>query len=99
MAFEFHSSNWGERPTPLRGWRTERWKYVESPDGGEELYDLQADPAERRNRIDDGEVGESRAAMSESLRTWTEGAGDSWPSVPMPEREVAWEWDDRWGGE
>ena len=99
LAFQFHSSNWGERPTPLRGWRTERWKYVESPDGGEELYDLQADPAERRNRIDDGEVGESRAAMSESLRTWTEGAGDSWPSVPMPEREVAWEWDDRWGGE
>ena len=99
LAFQFHSSNWGERPTPLRGWRTERWKYVESPDGGEELYDLQEDPAERRNRIDDGEVGESRAAMSESLRAWTEGAGDPWPSVPMPEREVAWEWDDRWEGE
>jgi hypothetical protein len=37
--------------------------------------------------------------MRASLRTWTEGAGDPWPSVPMPEREVPWDRDDRWGGE
>ena len=99
LAFQFHSSNWGERPTPLRGWRTERWKYVESPGGGEEFYDLQEDPNETRNRIDDREAEASIAAMRASLRTWTEGAGDPWPSVPMPEREVPWDRDDRWGGE
>jgi len=99
LAFQFHSSNWGERPTPLRGWRTERWKYVEAPGGGEEFYDLVEDPGETRNRIDDREAGASIAAMRASLRTWTEGAGDPWPSVPMPEREVPWDRDDRWGGE
>ncbi len=99
LAFQFHSSNWGERPTPLRGWRTERWKYVESPGGGEEFYDLQEDPNETRNRIDEREAEASIAAMRASLRTWTEGAGDPWPSVPMPEREVPWDRDDRWGGE
>ena len=35
-----------------RGWRTERWKYVEAPnapDVADELFDLVADPRERRN--------------------------------------------------
>ena len=35
-----------------RGWRTERWKFVEAPhadDVGDELFDLVADPRERRN--------------------------------------------------
>jgi tetratricopeptide (TPR) repeat protein len=41
----------------MRGWsalyamRTDRWKYVRAP--RPELYDLQADPGETRNRIDD----------------------------------------------
>ena len=96
LAFQFYSSNWGERPTPLRGWRTERWKYVESPSGGEEFYDLLEDPGETRNRIDDSEAGASIAAMRASLRAWTEAAGDPWPSVPILEREVAWERDARW---
>ena len=34
------------------------------------------------------EAGASIATMRASLRTWTKGAGDLWPSVPMPEREV-----------
>lgn len=35
-----------------RGWRTERWKFIEAPhadDVGDELFDLVADPRERRN--------------------------------------------------
>ena len=35
-----------------RGWRTARWKYIEAPQAPEvpvELYDLAADPRERRN--------------------------------------------------
>ena len=54
------------------------------------------DPGETRNRIDDSEAGASIAAMRASLRAWTEAAGDPWPSVPILEREVAWERDDRW---
>ncbi|HMB68785.1 MAG TPA: sulfatase-like hydrolase/transferase [bacterium] len=44
-------------PELMRGWsplfamRTDRWKYVRAP--RPELYDLQADPGETRNRFDD----------------------------------------------
>jgi len=45
--------------------RTGRWKYVRRhPDGPNELYDLQADPGEKRNRIDD----DACAATREKLR-------------------------------
>jgi choline-sulfatase len=37
--------------SPLRAVRTHRWKFVEAP--RPELYDLDADPQERQNRIDD----------------------------------------------
>ena len=37
--------------SPLRAVRTRRWKFVEAPRA--ELYDLEADPHERQNRIDD----------------------------------------------
>ena len=99
LAFQFYSFNWGERPTPLRYWRTEPWKSVESPVCGEEFYDVLEDPGETRNHIDDREAGPSIATMRASLRTWTKGAGDLWPSAPMPEREVPWISDDRWSNE
>jgi arylsulfatase A-like enzyme len=36
VGLEYHSANWGERPAPLRGWRTEEWKYVETNGGDDE---------------------------------------------------------------
>ena len=57
------------------------------------------DPGETRNHIDDREAGPSIATMRASLRTWTKGAGDPWPSVPMPVREVPWIPDARWSNE
>jgi arylsulfatase A-like enzyme len=96
LALEFHSSNWGERPTPLRGWRTQRWKYVETIGGDDELYDLDADPDEMRNLIDHTGAQVALEEMRGALRAWVERCGDSWPEVPVPEREVPWESDDRW---
>jgi arylsulfatase A-like enzyme/Tfp pilus assembly protein PilF len=37
--------------SPLRAVRTGRWKFIEAP--APELYDLESDPGERENRIDD----------------------------------------------
>ena len=88
IALEYHSSNWGERPAPLRGWRTEGWKYVETIGGDDELYDLRADPLERDNLLDDPAAGDTRRQMQAALAAWREQTGDPWPDVPIPDREV-----------
>ena len=85
---EYHSSNWGERPNPLRGWRTERWKYIESVDGGDELYSLIDDPLETFNLIDDAESSAIRHQLAAELADWVQSVPDPWPHVPIPEREV-----------
>jgi choline-sulfatase len=46
--------------SPLRAARTGRWKFIEAP--RPELYDLESDPGELRNRIDD------RAALASGLQ-------------------------------
>jgi choline-sulfatase len=46
--------------SPLRAVRTARWKFIEAP--RPELYDLESDPGELRNRVDD------RAALAVGLR-------------------------------
>jgi uncharacterized sulfatase len=88
VGLEYHSANWGERPAPLRGWRTEGWKYVETIGGDDELYDLRSDPLEQRNLVDDpGSVAALEHAQSQ-LRAWMARARDDWPRVPIPDREV-----------
>jgi len=89
VALEHHSSNWGEPPTPLRGWRTEDWKYVEGAAGGEELYDLRADPLERHNLINDPAAAGVREQMRQALHAWMSQTGDSWPEIPIPPRLVS----------
>ena len=84
LALAYHSGNWGERPIPLRGWRTEDWKYVESQDGTDELYDLRADPLEMHNLIADSTATSSRDVMKDALRRWIQQSGDPWPDVPAP---------------
>jgi arylsulfatase A-like enzyme/Tfp pilus assembly protein PilF len=46
--------------SPLRAVRTRRWKFIEAPRS--ELYDLERDPGERQNRIED------RAALASELQ-------------------------------
>jgi len=88
VAFEFHSSNWGEQPCPLRGWRTERWKYVEAIEGPVELYDLSHDPEEIHNLAAHRGSAETLEAMRTALRNWQKETGDRWPEVPVPDRIV-----------
>lgn len=53
--------------------RTERWKYVHrTPDGPHELYDLVADPAERRNLVDEAEHATTRDQLATQLTDWVE---------------------------
>ena len=89
IALEYHSCNWGERPAPLRGWRTEAWKYVETIGGDDELYDLRHDPLERDNVSDRPAAADARRQMQAALAAWLEQTDHPWPAVPMPAREVA----------
>ena len=88
VLLQYHSGNWGERPIPLRGWRTERWKYVEGQDGPQELYDLRDDPLEARNVVADPARAAARAALGAQLRAELLRTGDRWPDVRTPERLV-----------
>ncbi|CAN5432948.1 sulfatase [soil metagenome] len=47
--------------------RTERWRYIHYADGGEELYDHDADPYEWKNLAKDATHAEARAALKEWL--------------------------------
>jgi arylsulfatase A-like enzyme len=46
------------------GIRTERWRYIRYADGSEELYDLQADPHEWRNRAAEAESAEVKRELA-----------------------------------
>ncbi|WP_281367161.1 sulfatase/phosphatase domain-containing protein [Paenibacillus phytorum] len=56
---------------PVRMIRTRDWKYVHRyPYGPHELYDLQNDPNEDANRIDDAECQEVLEALRYRLGEW-----------------------------
>lgn len=88
LAMEFHSSNWGEPPTPMRGWRTDDRKYIETVGGDDELYNLSDDPLETRNLISEAREAAFLQNMQDQLRTWLRYSDDPWPEVPQPERLV-----------
>jgi arylsulfatase A-like enzyme len=54
--------------------RTERWRYIRYADGGEELYDHDADPYQWANRADDPKLADTK----KSLLKW-------FPTVNKPE--------------
>ncbi len=56
---------------PARMLRTREWKYVHRhPDGPHELYDLEADPGERRNLVDVPRQARRVATMRDGLAGW-----------------------------
>jgi arylsulfatase A-like enzyme len=65
------------RQFKLRGIRTKRYKYNWSPNDLCELYDLEADPGERVNRIDVPAHAAVQVALHRRLMAWMEAEGDA----------------------
>jgi arylsulfatase A-like enzyme len=65
------------RQFKLRGIRTARWKYNWSPNDLCELYDLDSDPGERVNLVDDPAHAAIQADLHRRLMAWMEAEGDA----------------------
>jgi arylsulfatase A-like enzyme len=65
---EYHGDEWGLYS--MRMIRTPTAKYIYSPHGTDELYDLQADPYELINRVDDPAYARLRHELRRRLRAW-----------------------------
>jgi arylsulfatase A-like enzyme len=65
---EYHGDEWGLYS--MRMIRTRTAKYVYSPHGTDELYDLEADPYELVNRVEDPAYAGLRAELRGRLRAW-----------------------------
>jgi arylsulfatase A-like enzyme len=59
--------------------RTGRWKYVRRLYESDELYDLEADPQERVNRIDDPSLAEVLMELKDRTLTWYQATSDAVP--------------------
>ena len=81
---EFHSVNWTDPLHPLRMWVDERWKYVESQDDSDELYDLVDDPLELHNQIANPDYGTQLERARDALRRWCNATDDTWPHIVQP---------------
>lgn len=64
--------------------RTERWKYIHYSGEDGELYDVQADPGERRNFFRDPELLPVRQEMIERLLDWRIRMDSNGLSKPQP---------------
>jgi arylsulfatase A-like enzyme len=55
----------------VRGIRTERFKYVSKDEGyADEMYDLEADPGEKRNVATDPSYAAERGRLKDEMATW-----------------------------
>lgn len=71
---ESHGEVWGY--SSMRMVRTDKWKYVYTPHDVDELYDLEADPGEMMNRIDDENYADVLVEMKGRLIGWNDATGD-----------------------
>ena len=85
VAVEYYARRLELHASPIRVWRTPTWKYVESPSGGVELYDLTQDPQETRNLIHDAAAAGEREARRAELYAWLRQTNDPWPRIDVPE--------------
>ena len=81
---EFHSVNWTDPLHLLRMWVDERWKYVESQDDSDELYDLRDDPLELHNQAANPDYMDQLERSRQALQQWCNETGDTWPEVVQP---------------
>jgi arylsulfatase A-like enzyme len=63
-------------PQAWRGVRTSRYKYARQRSGPWVLYDLERDPYERHNLVDDPAFASLRAGMERRLARWRRQTGD-----------------------
>lgn len=72
----FGTYTFGPRACDLHAVRTDQWAYVAHRNGGfEELYDLRADPDERRNLGADPATAPVRAGLRARLERWLAALG------------------------
>ncbi|MEM7131637.1 MAG: sulfatase-like hydrolase/transferase [Chloroflexota bacterium] len=71
---ESHGEVWGY--FSQRMVRTKRWKYVYAAHTKDELYDLQADPAELKNLIDNPAFADVLSEMKARLIGWNDATND-----------------------
>lgn len=64
------------KATMVRG---ERYKYISRLAGGDELYDLQTDPGETTNRIDDPALAGVQRRLERTLMRWLQATSDVVP--------------------
>ncbi|MCI8624587.1 MAG: sulfatase-like hydrolase/transferase [Provencibacterium sp.] len=89
VASEWHTE-WGFTISPGRMIRDGRYKYTKYiEDGGEELYDLETDPYEKRNAAHDPAYCEALERMRGLYRQFLEETGD-------PFEGMEWKADRRW---
>jgi arylsulfatase A-like enzyme len=75
----------GKFVTPIRMVRTERWKYTNYVGVGEELYDMEADPAEMANLAGSPSRASELERHRALLRAQVEATGDPFFSLkPSP---------------
>lgn len=79
---EYHGDEWGLYSQRMI--RTLYAKYVYSPHGSDELYDMETDPHELMNRVDDPAYGPLRADLRARLRDWMVQTND--PLAPWASR-------------
>lgn len=89
VAGEWHTE-WGFTVSPGRMIRTKRYKYTRYiEDGGEELFDLEQDPLEKKNLVRDPGSAAALEQMRALYRRQLETTGDSFESL-------SWKADRRW---
>ena len=84
---ESHGEVWGY--SSQRMVRNEQWKYVYNPHDMDELYDLEADPWEMKNRINDSGSVDALQEMKGRLIGWNDFTDDmfqwNWVRWNFPE--------------
>jgi arylsulfatase A-like enzyme len=73
--------------SPIRMIRTDRWKFCRYTRYGEELYDLENDPAELHNLASEPEHAATKQRLATQLDTWIGETNDPFPTLTATDRK------------
>jgi arylsulfatase A-like enzyme len=71
---------------PMRMVRSHRWKYTRYTRYGEELYDLEKDPAEIHNLADDANFQTVKQKLASQLNDWMSRTDDPFNTLRVTDR-------------